>query len=131
MTGLWQSLDRIRKFYGRLLKVSFCEITKQITFETLIPDPDIRNDIQNSKVVSISLKNNSNKVKIVDKFGKPAEIIFHKAIADENDNVGDIRLEKFATDNEDKTSDTDDILHLDDDNEDVLEIIFSSGMPAE
>ena len=124
MTGLWQSLDRIRKFYGRLLKVSFCEITKQITFETLIPDPDIRNDIQNSKVVSISL-NNSNKVKIVDKFGKPAEIIFHKAIADENDNVGDIRLEKPSMDNEDKTSDTDDdILHLD---EDVLEIIYSSG----
>ena len=132
LTGLWQSLDR--KFYGRLLKMSFCEITKQIAFVTLIPDPDIRNDIQHSKVVFVTL--NNNEVKIIDKFGRQAEIIFHEARAEDSqceDNVADIRLEdlnrKSAPDNEDKTSDTVDTLHYrdDDDNDDVLEIIYSSG----
>ena len=118
LTGLWQSLDR--KFYGRLLKISFCEISKQIAFVTLIPDPDIRKDIQHSKVVSISL-NKTNEVKIIDKFGKPAEIIIHEARTDDNQDVNNV------ADNE--LEDTVDTLHhrVDDEDEDVLEIIYSSG----
>lgn len=116
MTGLWQSLDR--KFYGRLLKVSFCEIAKEIKFVTLIPDPDIRNQIQISKVVSIFLKNNE--VIISDKFGLPAEITFNEVpttVADVNDFV------RFACENNsDHDSDDSD----EDVNGDVLEILFSS-----
>ena len=122
-TGLWQSVDR--KYYGRLLKVSFCEIAKEITFVTLIPDQDIRKQIQNSKVVSISL-NSSNEVMIIDKFGLPAEVTFHEARASIADaDVGELSLTADKRNDQDNTYDSDsDDGH---DNEDVLEIIFSSG----
>ena len=125
MTGLWQSLDR--KYYGRLLKVSFCEIAKEIKFVTLIPDPDIRNQIQISKVVSIFLK--SNEVIITDKFGLPAEVTFHEVpttIADDNDcdqdEVGLLYDGETYSDYDSDDNDEDE-----DENEDVLEILFSSG----
>ena len=123
ITGLWQSVDR--KYYGRLLKVSFCEIAKEITFVTLIPDQDIRNQIQNSKVVSISL-NSSSEVMIIDKFGLPAEVTYHEARASIADaDVGELSLTADKCNDQDNTNDSDS--DDGDDNEDVLEIIFSSG----
>ena len=132
MTGLWQSLDR--KYYGRLLKVSFCEITKEFIFWTLIPDPDIRNKIQISKVVSIFLKNNE--VIIIDKFGLPAEVTFHAVLFTTMayDNDCDQEDEKHLSLRSDsETYNTDDSEYSDDSDEDedvngdVLKIQFCSG----
>ena len=100
MIGLWQSLGNT--FYGGLFKLSFCDSARKIELVTLIPDQDIRNEIQKSKLISISL-NSANEVMILDKFGKPAEIKVHQAgvtNADEyeDDNDANVLQVKVSSD---------------------------------